>query len=386
MPRVLMVCARHPSPPTRGDQLRVYHLARALSQKAEVRLACFDSHDSEPIEGVPICTTARGPVSAVAGNAAAPDPRLPLQTRLYLDRGMRQLLGAEIASFQPDVLHVTLARMGPYAKAADPRTHVHLDFVDALSLNMGSRAQASHQPLRSALAVEAGLMGRYEARLAATVDSCSVVSERDRTASPGLNRAAVVPNGVDTTAFPFADPASRPERLLFFGNLGYFHNVWPARTVALEVLPLVRRRLPAAELRIAGARPAAAVKELAPLDGVDLRVDVPDMGAELQACAVAVLPMASGSGMKNKVLEAFATGTPVVTNAAGIAGIDGAVEGQHYLAAESARGLAEACIRLIEEPAERTRLAVQAAELVRDGFSWDRRAEQLLDLYGGTRP
>jgi polysaccharide biosynthesis protein PslH len=384
MPRVLLVCARHPSPPMRGDQLRVYHLALALARRAEVRLACFATDDAEPLGDVPVATVERGPIGTAAANLGALDPRLPLQTRLYLDRGMQRLVAGEVASFRPDVLHVTLARMGPYARGATSGTHVHLDFVDALSLNMSSRADASRPPLRQALAAEAGLMRRYEDRLAGAADSCSVVAERDRTASPGLHRAAVVPNGVDTASFPFEDPAGRPDRLLFFGNLGYFHNVWPARALALEVLPLVRRRRPSAEVRIAGARPAAGVKELAEVEGVELRVDVPDMAAELHASAIAVLPMASGSGMKNKVLEAFATGTPVVTNAAGIAGIDGAVDGEHYLSGDTPGELADACVSLLEDPGERRRLAERGAQLVHDGFSWDSRAAQLLDLYAGA--
>jgi polysaccharide biosynthesis protein PslH len=381
MSRILLVCARHPSPPTRGDQLRVYHLALALARRADVRLACFESDGAGELPGIDVVTASRTAIGAAAGNVVAPDPRLPLQTRLYLDRGMRRLIEREVAAFEPDVVQVTLARMGPYAEQLPPSVHLHLDFVDALSLNMESRAQASRQPLRAALTAEAGLMRRYEGRLVARAGSCSVVAERDRTASPGLERAAVVPNGVDTTAFAYSDPTDRPRRLLFFGNLGYFHNVWPAQTVAREVLPLVCEGLPDAGLRIAGARPAAAVKELAACDGVELRIDVPDMADELHDAAVAVLPMASGSGMKNKVLEAFATGTPVVTNAAGIAGVEGAVAGEHYLSGEGPRELADACLRLLGDPTERSRVAERARALVQDGFSWDRRAAQLLDLY-----
>ena len=369
----------------RGDQLRVYHLARALAHHAEVRLVCFAADDEEPLPDVPIVTVERSAAATALGNLAAPDPRLPLQTRLFLDRGMRRSIQAETERFEPDVVHVTLARMGPYATGLRSDAHVHLDFVDALSLNMSSRAEGSRPPLRQALAAEAALMRSYEGRLAAAVDSCSVVAERDRTASPGLERAAVVPNGVNTETFAFRDPAERPERLLFFGNLGYFHNVWPARTVALDVLPLLREQRPAAELRIAGARPAQGVRELADLDAVELRIDVPDMAAELHHAAVAVLPMASGSGMKNKVLEAFATGTPVVTNRAGIAGIDDAVEGKHYLGGETPAEMADACARLLAEPGERTRLAEAAAALVQSNFSWDSRAKQLLGIYAGTR-
>ena len=67
--------------------------------------------------------------------------------------------------------------------------------------------------------------------------------------------------------------------------------------------------------------------ELVGLDGVEVAADVPSMAAELHGAAVALVPASSGSGIKNKVLEAFAAGTPVVTNSAGIDGVVGARDG-----------------------------------------------------------
>jgi glycosyltransferase involved in cell wall biosynthesis len=152
---------------------------------------------------------------------------------------------------------------------------------------------------------------------------------------------------------------------------------------AREVLPRLRRLEPDASLRIAGARPAAAVLELAKRDGVEVAPDVPSMLAELHRAAVAVLPQSSGSGMKNKVLEAFAAGTPVVTNPAGIDGVVGAEPGVHYLEADGPDALAEACARLLASPDERVRIALAARALVERAYSWDSRADALLELYGG---
>ena len=51
----------------------------------------------------------------------------------------------------------------PTRTAAPPGVHVHLDFVDALSLNMASRAAGSRFPASAAFGLEARLMARYEA-------------------------------------------------------------------------------------------------------------------------------------------------------------------------------------------------------------------------------
>jgi polysaccharide biosynthesis protein PslH len=381
-PRILLLSPRQPFPPTRGDKLRVFHLARALGRRAEVRVLSFGSEPPGAIEGVQERSVPHGPVSSIAANLATPDPLLPMQVRLYLSRGMRAAVRDEIASHRPDVVHVTLARLAPYMSGLPPDVHVYADFVDALSLNMITRARGSRFPASAAFALEARLMARYEARVAARADSASVVSERDRISSPGLGSAAVIPNGVDVDELAFMAPAERAPVALFFGNLGYFHNIEPARQAALEVLPRLRRLAPDVSLRIAGARPAAAVMQLAGRDGVEVAPDVPSMLAELHRAAVAILPSSSGSGMKNKVLEAFAAGTPVVTNPAGIDGVVGAERGVHYLEADGPDALAEACAALLENAGERVRLATAARKLVEEGYSWDSRAEGLLELYG----
>jgi polysaccharide biosynthesis protein PslH len=426
-PRILLLAPRQPYPPTRGDQRRVAHVAEELGRRAEVRVLAFGdaaadgttrfaspeqpppsggadagsserpSHGrfseelprSQPADAVSSAAPAiavraiqRSPLSTLTANLRAPDPRLPLQVRLYLDARMRAAVDAELARLRPHVLHVTLARMAPYARAAPASTHVHVDFVDSLSLNMRSRAHSSALPLRAALLAEARLMARYEDRVAAVAGSSSVVSQADREASPGLGRAVVLPNGVDVEQFAWSDPAERPPRLLFFGNLGYFHNVEPARFVSAEVLPRVRAQAPEATLRLVGARPAATLRQLARSPGVELAADVPSMVDELHGAAVAVLPMFSGSGIKNKVLEAFAAGTPVVTNRAGIEGVEGAVPDEHYLEREGADALAEACLELLRDADRRRALALAARELVCERYSWGHVAERLLELYG----
>src|SRR5436190_19311628 len=382
-PRILFIAPRFPFPPRRGDQRRVFHFLEGLRERADVTLLSFGDPGAElPLPDVRVETVVHGPIATAGANLGDLSPSLPLQVRLFLHAGMHAAVERELAR-EPDVVHVTLARMGPYLPGPG-RWHRHVDLIDSLALNMATRARNDALPLRPVFAAEARLMRRYEAELVRQADSSSIVSETDRRAVPGLEAAAVIPNGVDTDAFPFRDPAAgpRPPRLLFFGNLGYFHNVEPARFVAREVLPRVRREVPEATLRIAGARPAAQVRRLSRLDGVELAADVPSMAEELNGAAVAVLPMFSGSGIKNKVLEAFCAGTPVVANPPGIEGVTGASAGRHYLEGASAEELAAACVRLLRTPAEGARLAQEGLALVHERFTWRRQVDALAELYG----
>lgn len=377
--RILFLAPRYPYPPWRGDQVRAFQLVKALAAKAEVRVIAFGDGEPLPVAGVEVRSVERGPLGRLTANLRA-GPRTPAQVRLFLDTAMARAVAAEIDRWRPDVLHVTLARMAPYMPARGD-FHRHLDFTDSLALNMQTRAGAHRGAAKAVFTAEARLMQAYEARMAALADSCSVVSEADRQ-MPGLDGAAVIPNGVDTDTLPFSSPAERPPVLIFFGNLGYFHNVKPAQFLAEDVLPLLRERVPGAVLRLVGARPAAAVRRLAELDGVELAADVPEMAPELNGAALAMLPSFSGSGIKNKVLEAFCVGLPVVANRLGVQGVDGAVAGEHYLQAETAEQIAAAAVGLLTDPERRSRLAAAAHELVLDRYTWERQAERMLALYG----
>jgi glycosyltransferase involved in cell wall biosynthesis len=356
-------------------------LAKALSAQAQVRVVTFGGEAVEelPLAGVDVRVVRSRLPGRLAANLRA-RPVLPAQVRLFLDSRMTRAIAEEIAGWKPDVLHVTLARMAPYLPAT-ASFHRHLDLVDSLGLNMRTRAAARRGPTRAAFSLESRLMLAYEARMAMRVDTCSVVSEMDR-GMPGLGGAAVVPNGVDLEAFPFASPGDRAPVLMFFGNLGYFHNIEPAKFLAERVLPLVRKQVPEAVLRLVGARPAPAVRKLGELDGVELAADVPDMADELNRARLAVLPSFSGSGIKNKVLEAFCVGLPVVANRLGVQGVDGAVGGEHYLPAEDADTIAAAAVEMLADAQLRSRLAVAAHRLVLQRYTWERQAERLLALYG----
>ena len=361
--------------------MRAHHLASGLARHAEVTLLSFGDGPAPPGSNLEVRCVSMTLGGRIAGNLRVPSPTLPLQARLFAHSGMRSAVREELAK-RPDVIHVTLSRMGTYLPEPAPGLHRHLDLIDSLSINMRSRADASRGPARAVFGAEARLMARYEAKLAASADSVSLVAAADREA-PGLADAAVIPMGIDTAAIPFAPRGEgRPPVLSFTGNLGYFHNVEPACFVAEEVLPRVRERVAGATLRVAGARPAAEVRRLDALEGVELYADVPDMGAELSEATISVIPMFSGSGQKIKVIEAFSSGLPVVANRLATEGVEGAAAGAHFVPAETAEEFASAAVSLLEDAARREAIARAARDLVIEHYSWERQVEHLLELYG----
>ena len=114
---------------------------------------------------------------------------------------------------------------------------------------------------------------------------------------------------------------------------------------------------------------------------------VPDMAAELAGVDLVVVPVRYGSGTRVKILEAFAQRIPVVSTSVGAEGI-GAVDGVHLLVGDDAPALAEACVRLLTEPALRRSVADAAHHLFEERFCSDvvEGAVARLARRGGRRP
>lgn len=172
--------------------------------------------------------------------------------------------------------------------------------------------------------------------------------------------AVVVPNAYESPEAVVRRPA-QPPTLLLVGSFDYPPNDEAAQWCARQVLPLVRALRPDVRLRLVG-RPGAGTPALAAVPGVDVVGRVDDLGAELSAAAVCVVPLLVGGGTRVKLLEAFAAKVPVVSTSVGAEGT-AARDGTHLLLADDAAGFAAACLLLIDQPEVATRLAEAGEQL-----------------------
>jgi glycosyltransferase involved in cell wall biosynthesis len=195
----------------------------------------------------------------------------------------------------------------------------------------------------------------------------------------------VVPNGVDLARLPFERGGRDPATVVFTGNMGYFSNVNAACWFAERVHPLVRRRVTDARFLVIGARPTGRVRRLARADpSVRVLGFVEDLRPHFRTATVAVAPMLAGAGQQFKVIEAMASGTPVVATPVAAEAL-GARDGDVLLVAATPEAFAEALVGLLQDPGRADRLAVSARCFVESRYTWERSTALLEELHEAAR-
>jgi glycosyltransferase involved in cell wall biosynthesis len=151
--------------------------------------------------------------------------------------------------------------------------------------------------------------------------------------------------------------------MIFVGAFSRPPNAEGARWFMREVLPLVRRSVPAARLVLAGDHSDRVLAEC-PAPGAHATAYVADLKDHYDAASIAVAPLFRGAGVKVKVPQALAYGLPVVTTAIGAEGLPA---GCPAVVTATAGQMAGAIVELLSAP-QRVR------QLGEEGRAWATRA------------
>jgi hypothetical protein len=94
-----------------------------------------------------------------------------------------------------------------------------------------------------------------------------------------------------------------------------------------------------------------------------------------------IAPLNIARGTQNKILEAMASGIPVVTSRVAAGGVDASAP-EHFLVASSPEEYASAVLRIVEDSAERRRLALSGRARVLSHHAWPRSMQRLDAIIG----
>jgi glycosyltransferase involved in cell wall biosynthesis len=188
------------------------------------------------------------------------------------------------------------------------------------------------------------------------------LSDRIGQIRPGA-RPFTIPLGLDLSLYPFEQTSPpRPPTLGLIGSFNWGPSLEAAKRLLRDLWPAIRARLPSAQLIFAGRDAKERLGELSH-ENVEVFSDPPDAKPYFRKLDLMLYAPPIGSGMKVKILEAFALGTAIVTNSQGVEGLP-ALDGVHAGIADDDAGLIHRAVVLLSDPALRQQHRLAARQLV----------------------
>lgn len=214
----------------------------------------------------------------------------------------------------------------------------------------------------------------FQKRLASRIAAILCASDREAEFARSFIPADVglwtVPNGIDADSYSSLLKVQKESNdIILCGGLSVFRNRLAASWFAQTVFPGVRREVPDAEFWIVGSDPNQEIRDLEKIPGIHVTGTVEDVRPYYARAAVSVAPYRFGEGTKLKVLEAMASGVPVVSTTVGCQGID-VVDGEHVLIADSEKDFGDRVISLLRDASKRADVARAARRRIEEKYTW----------------
>ncbi len=382
--RLMVILSRVPYPLEKGDKLRAYHLVKRLARKHEIYLFCLSDgptaqehldHLHQFCAHIEVVRIERWRI--VLKLFSAIFSRLPFQVAYFHHRKAQRRIDAALEQFRPEHILCQLVRTTEYVRDVHtvPKT---LDYMDTLSKGLERRSEMAPALLAPLFRAETRRLIRYENLMLDLFDHSVIISAQDREYiyHPRRDRIAVIPNGVDTEHFT-PRQGRQDHDIVFTGNMNYPPNIDSALYLAQQIMPLVRRTRPNTTLLISGVAPSPSVRELGRTDPlIHVSGWVKDIRESYAAARLFVAPMQIGTGLQNKLLEAMAMRIPCITSTLANNAV-GATPGDAILVGNSPEEYAAHILHLLDDPAERKRIAENGYQFIRNQFDWDNAAEKL---------
>ncbi len=372
MAKIALFTPYLPAPAFTGGRIRISELALGLKQLGEVHLfAQAGFRESAQAKAAP----------ELAQFSSVHIARRLLPTWPWSELPKRVLRGS------PTQQHSALQAAGPFDLAVVEHSHAArwaltldapllLDEHNIESRYLVAKLEALGQ---GAAQGEVRKLEAWERALWREADNVVVVTESDAEHIAPFRDCApeVIPNGVNLGKIRYIPASERlGSGILFVGLMDHAPNVAAAKMLAENVMPAVWRVRPEAQLTLCGANPTREVLRLGSARVV-VTGRVASVAPFLEQARVCAMPLSQGAGSSLKILEALASGVPLVASEVAVRGFT-LKSGTDYLPANDTATAAAHIITLLSSAGddERARRGRKFAE----AFDWAGLAERFASL------
>ena len=353
--RILWVATKTPSPPIDGGRLVALLTLEALRARGH-ELTIVSPIDPDAADRSAIAARLEGigrlvlvparPATLAWAAARTAFGSTPLTVLRHSLGGVRDAVTRLLSREAFDIVHAEQLQAVAQVVEAGRRAVPVVLRAHNVESDLWQGASRTAVLFRPILAREARRLAAWEGRAVREAAATVALSAHDVARLVELSGAA---DRVHHVPAPFPaplPPASRPlpgaPAVVLFGSRGWRPNEAGARWFLEKVWPRVRAALPAAALHVVGAPVASS-------EGVLAHPAPADSREAFAEGSILVVPLHLASGVRMKILEAWARGVPVVSTPEGAQGLE-ATDGRELLLARDPESFALALRRLHAEP------------------------------------
>jgi len=297
----------------------------------------------------------------------------PYAVREFANDDLRWAIHRTILLHRIDVLQIEYTNMGQYAEQFQRVVNILFEH-DVYFQSIGRSLAKPGNLLRKIPATYEYLRAlRYELTMLPHMDRIQMCSRANEsylaefapTLRPKMQSGLRA--GIDTKRYRYQTEGREPDTLLFLGSFRHVPNSEALNWFLQHVWPLLVDARPTVRLIIIGSDPPPR-HSLPNLGHIELIGFVDDVRDALARYALFICPILAGSGVRVKLLEAYAAGIPVVSTTVGAEGLADQ-DGDTCALADEPQAFADRILHLLAHPAHAAALAERArAEVV---AHWD---------------
>lgn len=388
--RVLFVSPYPICPPIHGGGVFMHSTVRALGPLVDLHVIAMvdDPKEMQAHAAILDCTASLDFIIRLEGQPKGIGAITPFAIREFRDQELEWMIHRQVFNHKIHVIQLEYTQLGQYAGPA--RRLVWALFEHDVYFQSVARILKSLSPLGKLKgSVEYLRALHYELKLLPKLDEIQTCT-RENTRHilsflPELKDRLHddLRAGIDTGNYPYHPGPRQGKTLLFLGSFRHLPNRAALDWFLAEVMPRVLKEEPEARLKVIGSDPPATHTIPDCGGAVELIGFVPDILEPFATCDLFVCPILSGSGVRVKLLEAFASGIPCVSTTIGAEGLSD-VDGQYCAIADDPALFAQRIVALLRNPQAAAEMAARARAFVTQTHDSHAMARRLESVYRQT--
>ncbi|MFN3551271.1 MAG: glycosyltransferase family 4 protein [Endomicrobiia bacterium] len=401
--RILIVSHTFPYPPNEGVKLPLYNLIKEFSKTNEVFLISFISEEEkifvpeikkyskwlELIIFVPSQNILKRFYNLFFES-------IPYNVKQFFSLEFKEKLLSLVKKIDFDIIFFDFLTTAVYSNFIDRKFYKFLHYHDAMSMLFYRNFLSDKNVLRKIYwYFQYKKILSFENKFNNMFIRITVVSEKDKQwlvskSQIKEDKIEVIPNGVDIEYFKvFKEEEilkfkkeyniSSPS-ILFRGIMSFRPNIDGCLWFLKNVFPILKKLIPEVKFYIVGPNPTKEILKYKS-ENIIVKGYVDDLRVYIAGCDVNICPMISGSGIKNKILEALSMGKPSVITTIASEGIPELKDKENVLIADKPEEFALGIKLLLENRNLYEKIAFNGRKLIEQNYTWGKIVSKFVTLW-----